>query len=142
PPHEYELDQATLAAIEDQLPRKWFHCVKTQAHTDRCDFQKDTKPNSCDHAAACETARVDHHERKNDQCLADDDPVKQAHHFTLRAPKLWRLRINIFENHAVEQPTPEEQKNVCGDKCEDESLHALRHRGRSVTNVTCDGPGL
>jgi hypothetical protein len=52
--------------------------------------------------------------------------MKKAQHFSLCPPKIWRLRIDIFEQNAVNQPTPDEQENVCGDKSEDESFHKLR----------------
>ena len=40
-----------------------------------------TEPNSCDYPAASETGHVDHHEGKNDERLADKDPVKQSSSF-------------------------------------------------------------
>src|SRR5438034_5242489 len=75
-PNDNHLDQAARAAVQYQLPRKWLHRVKAQAHADRRDFQKDTEPDSPEDAATGETVRVDHHEGKNNQCLADNDPVK------------------------------------------------------------------
>jgi len=75
---------------------------------------------------AGETARIDHHERKNHKRLADNDPVKQAHHFTLWPPQIWRLRVDIFEQHAVKQPSPEEHENVRGNERHDESFHEFR----------------
>src|SRR5207249_2341794 len=118
-------DQTANTSVNNQLPWKRLDGVKTHAHADRRNFQQKTKLNSRYHAAAGETARVDRHERKNDQRLTDNDPVKQTQHFTLRPPEIWRLRINIFEHNAVKQPAPEEYKNVGGDECEDESLHEL-----------------
>src|SRR4030095_9514012 len=57
-------------------------------------------------------------ERKNDECLANQDPMKKAQHFSLCPPKVGRLRVDIFEQNAVNQPTPDEQENVCSDKSE------------------------
>jgi hypothetical protein len=99
--------------------------VKGQAHADRRDFHKDTKPDSGNYPAARETTRVDHHEGKNHQCLSDNDLVKQTRHFTLRPPEIWRLSVNIFEKNAVEEPAPQEDENVCGNERENESLHKL-----------------
>src|SRR5439155_19721408 len=56
-PNDNHLDQAARAAVQDQLPRKWLHGVKAQAHTDRRDFQKDTEPDSREDAATGETVR-------------------------------------------------------------------------------------
>src|SRR5262249_43377460 len=107
-PEDTHPNKTADTTINNQLSGKGLHCIKAHAHPDRCDFQQDTKPNSCNHAAAGETARIDHHECKNDQCLADNDPMKQAHHFTLRPPEVWCLRVNIFEKNAVKQPAPQE----------------------------------
>jgi hypothetical protein len=78
------------------------------------------------YADASETAGIDHHERKNHKHLADKDPVKQAHHFTLRPPEIWRFRVNIPQKHAVKQPSLNEHENVGSDKCDDESLHKFK----------------
>jgi len=119
-------DQTADAAVNDQVSRKRLHRVKAHTHADRCDFQQDTKADSRDYAAAGETARIDHHEGENHQRLADDDPVKQAHHFTLRPPEIWRLGVNIFQQHAVKEPSPEKDKNVRCQERDDESFHELR----------------
>jgi hypothetical protein len=71
--------------------------IKAKAHPDRSDFQQKTEPNSCNHPAACETARVDHYESENNQRLANNDPMKQAPHFIFRAPEMRRFGINIFK---------------------------------------------
>src|SRR5262245_27298939 len=101
-------DQSADTSIEDQLSRNRLPCVKAQTHPDPCDFQQHTKPDSRNYAAPGETGGVDHYERKNNECLANDDPVKQTHHFTLGPPEIWRFRVNIFEEHAVKQPPPQE----------------------------------
>jgi len=37
-PNDNHLDQAARAAVKNQLPRKWLHGVKAQAHADRRDL--------------------------------------------------------------------------------------------------------
>src|SRR6266498_3497650 len=94
----------------DQLLGERLDCVNGQPHADGCDFQQDAKSDSSSHAAASETARIDHHECKNHKRLTDNDPVKQAHHFTLRPPEIWRFRVNILQKYAVKQPSPKEHE--------------------------------
>src|SRR5438876_3505652 len=101
-PDDHHLDQTADAAIKNQVSGNGLDGVKTKAHADRCDFQQHTEPDSRNHASPGETARVDHYERKNNECLADDDPMKQTDHFALRPPEIRRLRVNIFEEHAVQ----------------------------------------
>jgi hypothetical protein len=100
--------------------------IKAKAHPDRCDFQQETEPNSGNYPAPCETARVDHYEGENNQRLANNDPVKQAPHFTFRPPEMRRFSINVFEQNPVNKPTPHEQENVRGDKSHDKPFHKLR----------------
>src|SRR6266850_779843 len=107
-------DQAANACVNEQFSWKRLHGVNAHTHADRCDFQQNAQADSWDYTAASETSRVDHQERKNDECLADQDPMEKAQHFSLRPPEIWRLRIDIFEQNAVKQPTPDEQENICG----------------------------
>jgi len=41
-----------------------------------------------------------------------------THHFTLRPPEIWRLRINIFEKNAVEEPAQKKMKMYAANECE------------------------
>src|SRR5437762_10218307 len=118
------------AAVNDQLSRKRLDRVNAHTHADRCDLQENTKADSSDYAAAGETARINRHECEDYQRLADDDPVKQAHHFTLRPPESWRLRVDVFQQHAVKQPSPEKDKNVYCQERYDEPLHEFWNLGR------------
>src|SRR5438270_3420770 len=86
--------------------RKRLYHVNGHTDADRCDFQQDTKTDSRDYAAPGETARINHHESEDHEGLADDDPVKQAYHFTLRPPEIWRLRVDVFKKRAVEGAIP------------------------------------
>src|SRR6266446_571433 len=122
-PDDHHLDQTADAAIKNQFSGNGLDGVKTKAHADRCDFQQHTEPDPRHHATPGETGRIDHYERKNNQGLAGNDPVKQTHHFSLRPPEIWRFNVNILEEHAIQQPAPEKYKNVCGDECQNESLH-------------------
>src|SRR5438552_8765217 len=123
---DYHSEEAAYTAVNDQLRGKLLDRIDGQTHADRCDLQQNIQPNSRHHPAAGEAARINRHERENQKRLANNDPVKQAHHFTLRSPEIWRLRIDLFEQHTVQQPSPEEHENVCGNECEDEWLHELR----------------
>src|SRR6266478_554362 len=100
--------------------------VQEQTHTDCRNFQHDAKADASGHTAAGKTAGIDHYERENQKCLADHDPVKQAHRFALGSPKILRLRVNILEQHTVKEPSPEKDKNVRSNERNDESFHELR----------------
>src|SRR5215472_13704144 len=117
------LNEAADASVKNQSSRNGLDGIKPKAHPDRRNFQQNTEPNSCEYPTACEPTRVNHHERKNNESLSDNDPVKQTSHFILRPPKIWRFGIKVFEQNAVQQPTPDEQENVCGDKREDKAFH-------------------
>src|SRR5882724_1181340 len=112
-------DQAANACVNEQFSWKRLHGVNAHTHANRCDFQQNAQADSCDYTAASETGHVDHHERNNDEGLADQDPMEKAQHFSLGPPEIWRLRIDIFEQNAVKQPTADEQENICGDKSDD-----------------------
>src|SRR4030095_8569981 len=92
----YHLDEAADAPVNDQLPGNGWAREDAEPHADRRNLQQDPHPDSRHYAATSETARIDRHERENHKCLNDNDPVKQAHHFTLRPPKIWCLRVNIL----------------------------------------------
>src|SRR5512133_2497691 len=119
-------DQAANARINKQFSWKRLHGVNAHPHADGCDFQQNAQTDSCDYTAASETGHVDHHERKNDECLADRNPMEKAQHFSLCPPEVWRLRIDIFEQNAVKEPTPDEKENICGEKSYDKPFHKLR----------------
>src|SRR4029077_11126430 len=86
-------DQAANACVNEQFSWKRLQGVNAHPHADRCDFQQNAQADSCDHTATSETGHVEHHERKNDECLADQDPMKKAQHFSLCPPEVWRLRM-------------------------------------------------
>src|SRR5438874_9550371 len=100
---DYHLDEAAYAAVNDQLRGKWLDRIDGQTHADRCDFQQNTKPNSRNHPAHSEAARINRDERENQKRLASNDPVKQAHHFTLRSSEIRRFCVNVFEKYAVKK---------------------------------------
>src|SRR5207248_5992433 len=148
---DYHFEEAAYTAVNDQLRGTWLDRIDGQTHADRCDFQQNTKPNSRNHPAAGEAARINRHERENQKRLANNDPVNQPHHFTLRSPEIRRFCENVFEKNAVKQPAPGKNENVRGNECENESLHELlytyslssydearrtRYGERSFTNVT------
>jgi hypothetical protein len=51
--------------------------------------------------------------------------VKQAHHFFTGPKETLRFSENIFQQHAVIEPSPQEDEDKCGDERQDESLHEL-----------------
>src|SRR2546423_396219 len=114
---DYHLDEAAYAAVNDQLRGKWLDRIDGQTHADRCDFQQNTKPNSRNHPAPSEAARINRDERENQKRLASNDPVKQAHHFTLRSPEIRRFCVNVFEKNAVKQPAPGKNEYVREEEC-------------------------
>jgi hypothetical protein len=123
--HDNHLDEAADAPVNDQFSGKRLDRVDGEPHADRRNLQQDTKPDSCHYTDACETARVNRHERKNQKRLANNDKVKQGHHFTLRSPEIRRFRVNVLEQDAIQEPTPQEDENVRGDERDDESFHEL-----------------
>src|SRR6266481_1574723 len=70
-------------------------------------------------------SRVNHDERERQTCFADTEPMKQAHHFFARTKETLRLSENIFQQHAVIEPSPKEDEDECRDECDDESFHQL-----------------
>src|SRR5438067_6353205 len=82
------LNDAADASVNNQFSGNRLDGIKAKAHPDRCDFQQQTEPNSCNYPATCETTRVNHYERKNNKSLSDNDPVKQTSHFSLTAKDL------------------------------------------------------
>ena len=67
--------------------------------------------------------------------------MEKAYRFILRAPETLRLRINIFQEHAVIQPAPEKNENERGEEGEGKSSHDLHRRARLVERAhdcACD----
>src|SRR6516162_1366904 len=96
-PDDNHLNMAADASVKHQSSRNGLDGIKPKAHPDRGKFQQNTEPNSCEYPAACEPTRVNQHERKNNESLSDNDPVKQTSHFTLRPPKIWGFGIKVFQ---------------------------------------------
>ena len=66
------LNGVFLKDVYAETPNLWRSQSEMMSLFHWINFQKDTKPDSRHHAAAGKTARVHHHERKNNQCLADN----------------------------------------------------------------------
>src|SRR5919109_3723931 len=88
-PDDDHLNEAAHTTVNNQFPGNRLHRVKAKAHTDRCYFEQDTKTNPRERSAASKPSPVDHYEGENDECLPDNDPMKQTQHITLRAPQIW-----------------------------------------------------
>src|SRR6266496_2427960 len=130
---DYHLDESVDASVNDQLSWKRLDCINSHAHADRRDLQQNPQSDSRHYAATGEAARINHHERENQKRLADNDPVEQAHHFTLRAPEIRRFGVNVLEQNTVQKPTPSEHEYVRCDERNDESFHESESTLRPVS---------
>jgi hypothetical protein len=70
-------DQAANACVNEQFSWKRLDGVNAHPHADRCDFQQNAQADSCDYTATTKTRYLEHHERKNDESLADQNPMKK-----------------------------------------------------------------
>jgi hypothetical protein len=68
---------------------------------------------------------LNHDESERQTCLANNDPMKQAHHFFAWPEESLGFSKNIFQQDAIKEPSPKENKDERGDEREDESFHEL-----------------
>src|SRR6266566_5348214 len=115
-------------ALRERLRR-----VNRATRADRQNLQHDSEANTGCDPATCETAGVNHDERERQTCFADSDPMKQAHHFFARPKETLRLSENIFQQHAVIEPSPKEDEDECRDECDDEPFHQLESKSSWVS---------
>jgi hypothetical protein len=118
-------DKAADAYQYEEFCGKGLRRINGAARADRQNFQHDSEANTGRDSAAGESAGVNHDESERQTCLANNDPMKQAHHLFARPEETLGFSKNIFQQDAIIELSPKENKDERGDEREDESFHEL-----------------
>ena len=92
--------------------------VNHAERADRQNFRHDSKAYTRRDSAVGESVGVNHDKSERQTCLANNDPMKQAHHLFTRPEEPLRFSEDAFQQDAIVEPSQKENK----DEGEDESL--------------------
>jgi hypothetical protein len=116
------LDEAADAYQHEKLCGKGLRRINSATRADRQNLQHDSEANTCRDSASGESAGINHDKRKCQTCFTDNNPMKQAHHFFTRPKETLRFSKNIFQEHAVIKPSPQEDEDERGNDRDNKSL--------------------